>query len=141
MRLLWRSVVGKLWATILLFFAVVLTVLAILLMQFFRSYIVETVTEDLINTGKKIAVVLESYDDFSYGLETAFQILDDVTDAIIITNENHIYYSKIEDQQFFNLAFFQEHKVFLKYLRKIKLSNRRSRSPFPRRIVPGFITA
>jgi len=53
MRLLWRSVVGKLWATILLFFAVVLTVLAILLMQFFRSYIVETVTEDLINTGKK----------------------------------------------------------------------------------------
>ncbi len=121
MRLLWRSVVGKLWATILLFFAVVLTVLAILLMQFFRSYIVETVTEDLINTGKKIAVVLESYDDFSYGLETAFQILDDVTNAIIITDENHIYYSKTEDQQFFNLAFFQEHKGFSKVFTEDKI--------------------
>src|SRR5690606_10100168 len=121
MRLLWRSVVGKLWATILLFFAVVLTVLAILLMQFFRSYIVETVTEDLINTGKKIAVVLESYDDFSYGLETAFQILDDVTNAIIITDENHIYYSKTEDQQFFNLAFFQEHEGFSKVFTEDKI--------------------
>ena len=121
MRPLWRSVVGKLWATILLFFAVVLTVLAILLMQFFRSYIVQTVTEDLINTGNKIAVVLESYDDFSYGLETAFQILDDVTNAIIITDENHIYYSKTEDKQFFNLAFFQEHESFSKVFTEDKI--------------------
>lgn len=121
MRPLWRSVVGKLWATILLFFAVVLTVLAILLMQFFRSYIVQTVTEDLINTGNKIAVVLESYDDFSYGIETAFQILDDVTNAIIITDENHIYYSKTEDKQFFNLAFFQEHESFSKVFTEDKI--------------------
>lgn len=112
MRPIWRSVVGKLWATILLFFAVVLTVLTILLMQFFRTYIVDTVTEDLQNTGKKIAVVLESYDNFDYGLETAFQILDDVTNVIIITDENHVYYSKEADQQFFNLAYFQNHEVF-----------------------------
>ncbi len=114
MRPIWRSVVGKLWATILLFFAVVLTVLAILLMQFFRTYIVETVTDDLLNTGKKIAIVLESYDNLNYGLEIAFQTLDDVTNVIIVTDENHVYYSEERDKEFFSLSYFREHEVFSK---------------------------
>jgi len=104
--MIWKSVVGKLWATILLFFSFVLFVLTLLLMQFISNYVVNQVTDGLTNTASKISITLEQHDDIEFGLEVVWEILDDVTNAIIITDENHIYYSNPKDNDIFDLEYF-----------------------------------
>lgn len=108
----WNSVVGKLWATILLLVAVVLVVLSLLSLQFFNSLIVERATDSLTNTASKIAVNLERHDDLEFGLEVAWELLDDVTEAIIITDENHVYYSNEDDKKRFPVNYFYNDKQF-----------------------------
>ncbi|WP_033828516.1 ATP-binding protein [Bacillus andreraoultii] len=108
----WNSVVGKLWATILLLVAVVLVVLSLLGLQFFNSLIVERATDSLTNTASKIAVNLERHDDLEFGLEVAWELLDDVTEAIIITDENHVYYSNEDDKKRFPVTYFYNDKQF-----------------------------
>ncbi|MCU9613745.1 cell wall metabolism sensor histidine kinase WalK [Caldibacillus lycopersici] len=108
--MIWRSVVGKLWATILLFFSFVLFILTLLLMQFLNNYLVNQVTNTLTNTAAKIAVILEQHDDLHFGLEVAWEILDDVTKVIIVTDENHMYYSSTTDANHFDLSYFTEDK-------------------------------
>src|SRR5690606_26279413 len=107
----WNSVVGKLWATILLLMFVVLFVLSILIMQFFQSYVVEDVKKSLIDTASKIAKTLEEHDEFSFALEVAWEILDENTHAIIITDENHIYHSNPEDKKIFDINYFKSDKT------------------------------
>jgi two-component system, OmpR family, sensor histidine kinase ResE len=107
----WNSVVGKLWATILLLMFVVLFVLSILIMQFFQSYVVEDVKKSLIDTASQIAKTLEEHDEFSFALEVAWEILDENTHAIIITDENHIYHSNPEDKKIFDINYFKSDKT------------------------------
>lgn len=110
--MIWKSVVGKLWATILLFFTFVLFILTILLTQFINNYIIGEVTQTLTNTASKIAVVLEQHDDFEFGLEVAIEMVDDVTKVIIISDENHVYYSNEADSNVFSLDYFQKEEEF-----------------------------
>ncbi|WAA13797.1 ATP-binding protein [Fervidibacillus halotolerans] len=104
--MIWRSIVGKLWATILLLVSIVLFVLSLLLMQFFRNYIDEDVTETLTNTASKIALILERHDDFEFSLDVAWEITDDLTKVIVITPEHDIYYSPGCDKKPFGLDYF-----------------------------------
>ena len=53
MKLLWRSVVGKVWATILLLVAVVLIILTLLLVQFFDHFYFEEQRELMLDLGQK----------------------------------------------------------------------------------------
>lgn len=110
----WNSVVGKLWATILLLVAVVLFVLTVLSVQFFYNFTVDRATENLTKTASKIAVNLEKHDDLEFGLEVAWELLDDNTNAIIITDENHIYYSQNADEEKFSLDYFLHDSGFKK---------------------------
>jgi len=114
--MIWKSVVGKLWATILLFFSVVLFILSFLLMQFIGNFVVSEVTKTLTKTAEKISVILEREEDLDYGLEVAWSVVDDVTKAVIITDDQHVYYSSAEDADQFPLSYFlkDEHlsKVF-----------------------------
>ncbi|WAA10524.1 ATP-binding protein [Fervidibacillus albus] len=105
--MIWRNIVGKLWATFLLLISLVLFVLSLLLMQFFRNYLVEDVTKTLSNTASKLALILERHDDFEFGLEVAWEMTDDVTKAIVITPEQEIFYSPESDQKPFGLTYFQ----------------------------------
>ena len=66
MKFLWRSVVGKLWMTIIGLVAVVLLILTFLLVQFFDSYFNEQHEENLNKLAAKIAYIFESY---GHGLE------------------------------------------------------------------------
>ena len=59
MDVMFRSVVGKLWMTIIALFALVLTIFSLLLVQFFDSYYLYKQTEDLSGLSQRLASTLE----------------------------------------------------------------------------------
>ncbi len=99
---LWRSVVGKLWMTILLLVSFVLFILTILLLQFFQNYFIQQVENNLLNTGQKISRILEEHESLSLGLEISREILDEETNLVIVINPNEVYYdTEITEQDFY----------------------------------------
>ena len=93
--ILLRSVVGKLWFTILLLVSFVLFILTVMLLEYFNNYNIDQTKKNLENTAEKIAHVLEEHekDDFSIGLEVSWQIIDDVTKVVVVKSDQEIYYS------------------------------------------------
>ncbi|WP_075982175.1 ATP-binding protein [Bacillus massilinigeriensis] len=89
---LFRSVVGKLWITILLLVSFVLFILTILLLEFFDNYHIDEMKRELTVTANKISNVIDQRDE-TIGLEISWELLDDVTKAVIIKNEKDYYYS------------------------------------------------
>ncbi|WP_062356222.1 ATP-binding protein [Bacillus kwashiorkori] len=104
--MIWRSVVGKLWATILLLVSFVLFVLTILLMQFFRNYIAEVVTDNLTKTASKISIIIEQHEDIDFGLEIAWGIVDELTNVIVFIDEEKVYYSPNQKKSDFTATYF-----------------------------------
>ncbi|BCB04580.1 ATP-binding protein [Bacillus sp. KH172YL63] len=90
---LWRSVVGKLWVTILLLVSFVLFILTILLLEFFQNYHVDVVEKELTNTAEKVARVIENHNDLDLGLELGKEIIDEPVNIIITLNQNESLYS------------------------------------------------
>jgi two-component system sensor histidine kinase ResE len=90
-----RSVVGKLWFTILLLVSFVLFILTVMLLEFFQNYNIQETKKDLTNTAEKIAHVLENHqnEQFPLGLEISWQIIDDATKVVIVKNNQEVYYS------------------------------------------------
>jgi two-component system sensor histidine kinase ResE len=71
--MLWRSVVGKLWFTILLLVSVVLTFLMVLLLQSFERFHVNEAESRLVNHAKMISSIYEGYSTESDALHTISQ--------------------------------------------------------------------
>lgn len=90
-----RSVVGKLWFTILLLVSFVLFILTVMLMEFFQNYTITETKNDLTSTAEKIARVLEEHpnDKLPLGLEISWEIIDNVTKVVIVKNNQEVYYS------------------------------------------------
>lgn len=93
--ILLRSVVGKLWFTILLLVTFILFILTIMLLEYLDNYNIDQTKYDLRKTAEKIANVLEAHnkDNFKLGLEISWEIVDDVTKVVIVKDNNEIYYS------------------------------------------------
>ncbi len=93
--ILLRSVVGKLWGTILLLVSFILFILTVMLLEYFDNYNIDQTKTNLKNTAEKIAVVLEDHgkNNFPLGLEISWDIVDDVTKVVIIKDNNQAYYS------------------------------------------------
>ncbi|WP_423798982.1 ATP-binding protein [Neobacillus sp. SAB-20_R2A] len=89
-----RSVVGKLWFTIILLVSFVLFILTVMLLEFFQNYNINETKNDLTHTAEKIATVLEEHpaDKWPLGLEISWEIIDDVTKVVIIKGDE-VYYS------------------------------------------------
>ena len=83
--MIWRSVVGKLWLTIILLVAFVLSILTILLLQFFEDFHVEKEAEQMERLANKVASVIERYDDRDQALETAWEITDFYPTRVMIS--------------------------------------------------------
>src|SRR4051812_1403258 len=94
-----RSVVGKLWLTILLLVSFILFILTIMLLEFFQNYNTLEMKDDQTNTAEKIANVLEKHpnEKLPLGLEISWEIIDDVNKVVIIKNDNEVYYSPNTD--------------------------------------------
>ncbi|WP_227413848.1 ATP-binding protein [Cytobacillus luteolus] len=89
----WRSVVGKLWITILLLVSFVLFTLTILLLEFFENYHVREAEQGLTQIASKIAFIMESHKDKELAREISWELIDDNTNVIIIEDEDTHWYS------------------------------------------------
>ncbi|MBY0096508.1 ATP-binding protein [Mesobacillus maritimus] len=95
-----RSVVGKLWFTILLLVAFVLSILTVLLLEFFENYNINETRQDLTYTAEKISANLQQHggEELGIGLEITWGLLDEVTNAVVIKDETTYYNSPGEDE-------------------------------------------
>lgn len=125
-----RSVVGKLWFTIILLVSFVLFILTVMLLEFFQNYNIQETKDDLTHTAEKIANVLENhpYDEWSLGLEISWEIIDHVNKVVIVKNKDEVYYSpNTENGTKLSLTDIQNDrelsKVFQKNTKVEKISN------------------
>jgi two-component system, OmpR family, sensor histidine kinase ResE len=91
----WRSVVGKLWITILLLVSFVLFILTVMLMEFFENYHINETRKGMTNTAEKIASVLEDHpgQEEQLGLEIAWEMVDDDSRVTVIKDKDTYFYS------------------------------------------------
>jgi two-component system, OmpR family, sensor histidine kinase ResE len=94
-----RSVVGKLWFTILLLVSFILFILTVMLLEFFENYNSDETKKELTETATKIADILKVHNgiELPIGLEVSWEITDDVTKVVIIKSDNEVYYSPNTD--------------------------------------------
>ncbi|OMP65889.1 ATP-binding protein [Domibacillus epiphyticus] len=96
---IWRSVVGKLWITILLLVSFVLAFLTILMLEFFENYHITQVEQQLENTAEKIAVVIEDHENKETGLGVAWELVDEPAHVMIAENVSTYHYSPLETDE------------------------------------------
>lgn len=109
----WRSVVGKLWITILLLVSFVLFILTVMLMEFFENYHINETRKDMTNTAEKIARVLEDHpgNEEGLGLEIAWEMVDDNARVTVIRDQNTYFYSPgSEEAAHVPISFFTKDK-------------------------------
>lgn len=96
-----RSVVGKLWFTIILLVSFNLFILTVMLLQFFENYHISETEKDLLETANKIALTLEEHDEeeLTLGLEISWKLVDEVTKVLIVEDEKEQYYSPNTDDR------------------------------------------
>lgn len=91
----WRSVVGKLWITILLLVSVVLLILTILLLQYFERFHTERAENELMSHASLIGSVIEDDDTQDRVLAMAETISETYeAQAVIILDEEQYWYTE-----------------------------------------------
>jgi len=88
----WRSVVVKLWFTILLLVSVLLLILSITILEFLQNYSASENEKDLTDTAEKVAKIVETH-DFGIGLEISWELIDDVTSLTIVKSPTEYFTS------------------------------------------------
>ncbi|MFD9626818.1 ATP-binding protein [Peribacillus muralis] len=97
--MLWGSVVGKLWATILLLVSFVLIVLTVLLVEFFENFQIENIENDLTKTAEQIIKVTNDHQGSNTDvLQIASELIGKETKMIILNNDKMVF-SSIGDNE------------------------------------------
>lgn len=109
---LWRSVVGKLWLTILLLVSVVLSILTIMLLQYFERFHTDQAESQLMNHATFIAALLE---DENMG-DTALSISQTIAEtydmrAVILIDEEHYFFTSAGVEENIEMDVFFEDEV------------------------------
>ena len=94
--MLWRSVVGKLWGTILLLVSFVLLILSILLIEFLGNYQIETVKNDLTRVAQQIVSVTSDHSNSEDVLQISSELIGQDT-RIIVLHDEEVLFSSIND--------------------------------------------
>ena len=89
----WKSVVGKLWFTIILLFSFVLFILTVLLLEFFHNQSMEEAKSSLFQTAEQVETILEKHSDIEHSIQIVWDIIDPNKDIVIIVDESNIYSS------------------------------------------------
>ncbi|WP_277673665.1 ATP-binding protein [Piscibacillus halophilus] len=86
----WRSVVFKLWLTIILLVAFVLLILTVFLLEFFEDFYVQDAEENLMNQAENVATVLHQHEDEETPLtmDTIDQLLAPQMRVTVFFNEH-----------------------------------------------------
>ncbi|HEU5138955.1 MAG TPA: ATP-binding protein [Bacillales bacterium] len=99
MTWLWRSVVGKLWITILLLVSVVLFILTVLLSQFFENYYQEQARHKLKALATQVSGIMEHNDNREVARNTAWAIMTaHATRAVIVKGPDQYWYSPVQQE-------------------------------------------
>ena len=94
--MLWRSVVGKLWGTILLLVSFVLLVLSVLLMEFLGKYQIDTVGNNLTKVAQQIVSVTNEHSNSEDVLQIASELIGKDT-KILVLHDEEVIFSSIND--------------------------------------------
>ena len=89
----WKSVVGKLWFTIILLFSFVLFILTVLLLEFFHNQSMEEAKSSLFQTAEQVETIIEKHSDIEHSIQIVWDIIDPNKDIVIIVDESNIYSS------------------------------------------------
>ncbi|WP_066175384.1 ATP-binding protein [Bacillus marinisedimentorum] len=95
----WRSVVGKLWFTILLLVSFVLFILTVLLLQFFENFHVNQKEDELTELATKISSVMEEHEFRNLALAIAWELVDPSTRVFIYGDEENQWYSPSNNER------------------------------------------
>ncbi len=95
---LWKSVVGKLWMTILLLVSFVLLILTIMLLEFFEQYYRIEAEKNLTQVANKIAVIMEEHEDIKLARSISWEIVDPLTKVLIAQDDQHYWYSPSKNE-------------------------------------------
>ncbi|KAB7672897.1 ATP-binding protein [Bacillus sp. B1-b2] len=109
----WRSVVFKLWITFLLLVSVVLTILTIMLLEYFDETYKEQTAKSLSATALKISEVLIEQDK-EIGLDISKELLDNSVGAFIVFPEKEIYTFSVSNLEDITLSTLQKNKEMTK---------------------------
>ncbi|OZM57160.1 PAS domain-containing sensor histidine kinase [Lottiidibacillus patelloidae] len=103
-----RSVVGKLWGTIIILVALVLFILTLLLLQYFENFHVNEAEKTLTQVATKISHMLEDYELEEEALTIASEILDShLANGVIIKDSSMMWLAEgMEDAKQNEAAFF-----------------------------------
>lgn len=87
---IWRSIVGKLWITILLLVSFVLFVFTVLMLEFLEDYHREQAEKSLSQTASTIASIVDNYDLEQLTDEIIEEMLTEDTNAFLASNERKV---------------------------------------------------
>ncbi|RFU65578.1 ATP-binding protein [Peribacillus glennii] len=93
----WRSVVGKLWITILLLVSFVLIILTVLLLEFFENFQIDEVENELTKNAKRIAEIVHSNPDTKQALQIASKMIGDETKMLVFEGDTIIFSTDEKD--------------------------------------------
>ncbi|WP_374703441.1 ATP-binding protein [Bacillus sp. Marseille-P3661] len=97
-----RSVVGKLWITILLLVSLVLFILTVLLLEFFETLNVSNAEQQLTQAATKISAIMEEYEERELAFSIVSEIIDPSTKVLIIDEQGDYWFSS-NDQKLADL--------------------------------------
>ncbi|PKR78883.1 PAS domain-containing sensor histidine kinase [Halalkalibacillus sediminis] len=95
----WKSVVFKLWFTIILLVAFILMIVTVLLLEFFENFYVNEAEENLLNQAGNVATVLHEHDDETLQMETIDQLMDPSTQLTIFFNEHRYWQNEATSEE------------------------------------------
>ena len=94
-----RSVVGKLWFTILLLVSFVLLILTVLLLEFLENFHVQQVEDELLFTANRIVEIINTNEEPIDALEISAQLLGNERKIMIAQEDREIFSSTSESTQ------------------------------------------
>ncbi|MGE8077928.1 ATP-binding protein [Peribacillus loiseleuriae] len=115
---LWRSVVGKLWATILLLVSLVLIILTILLVEFFGNFQIDEVENNLMKTAKRIVEITNTHADTDEVLQIASEMIGIETKMLVLNDDNIIFSSEAMEEYGVNPEFLKNDPNLIKVFTK-----------------------
>ncbi|RFU67803.1 HAMP domain-containing protein [Peribacillus saganii] len=125
----WRSVVGKLWFTILLLVSFVLFILSVLLMEFFENFYQEEIENELTKTASRVVNIISEHEDTSTALTIASELLGDQTKIVLIEDERKLYSSELSIETGLSPSFFKEDPLLKQVFTKRKTVKAEMRLP------------
>ncbi|MEK3934776.1 ATP-binding protein [Sporosarcina sp. FSL W7-1349] len=93
MNRIWNSIVGKLWATILLLVSFVLFIVTVLLLEFLSNFHAKQAEDSLWREASTIAKIVVDHDSESSMQMIIHDILDDEKSAMIVSPSGELKYS------------------------------------------------